>query len=239
MANVYGPRFGALKSNLVMYIDAALPISLPRSGDTAFGSTILDVSGDTTFSTATKTGSILNASPVKSDVTCLNFNGSNAQVRFDQGSTLTLRDGSWTVYLWIRASSSSSSGGLFSHWSGGPVNNGFEISGGKAAYRYYDGQWNQVVSSGATINTNTWVQLCYVRPVSSTANMNIYVNRNLDHTFAPRINWSATYNMGVLGSLWGNTYYNGDIGLLAIYHEAHTATQVEQMFEIYRRRYQQ
>ena len=239
MANVYGPRFGALKSNLVFLIDPGLPISFPRENDSVFGTTIQDISGDTTFSVATKTGSLVGGTfgTIYSGPAALSFDGSNDQVRFDQGSTLTLRNDSWTVYIWINTSASS--GGLFSHWSGGPVNNGFEISGGKAAYRYYDGQWNQVVSTGASINGNTWTQLCYVRPASATANMNIYVNSNLDYTFAPRINWSAVYNMGVLGSLWGNTYYSGYIGMVAIYHEAHSLSQVQQMFEIYRKRYQQ
>jgi hypothetical protein len=212
---------GLISSNLYFAYDIARPLCYPGTGVTV------------TDLVSTNNGNMETGATYDSEnYGTIALNGSTGYISIP---TFNLRDGSSTVYFWVKTAGSL--GGLFSHWNGGPVGNAFAISSGKAAYYYYDGQWNYVTSTGVTVATNNWVHIAYTRPALNTGSMKIYVNGVLDYTFAPRIAWGG-YSMGCLGCVWGpGQFLTGKIGMCLIYNDEHTITQVQQQFSANRLRY--
>ena len=165
------------------------------------------------------------------------FNGTSSQIRLKVGvnetNPISLSYPS-TVHIW--AKTNNGEGGLFSHWSGGPVNYGYYLSGSKMAVTYYDGQWNYVVSNGDSVPLYQWVLLTWILPTTATGNITMYINGVQNYSVAPRISWS-TYNMGVFGSLWNWSYFNGDIGEVIIYNTNQNIEQIRQVYSSTRYRY--
>ena len=167
------------------------------------------------------------------------FDGSNDQIKYDLGantsSPLLVPEVS-TVYAWLYPLSST--GAIFSHYSGGPVNLGYYIESGKISVAQYYTTWTYYGSTGASVPTNAWSQVAWVR--SSSTSMSLYLNDALNGTLtADTANgqYFGGGNNGVLGSLWGWKFFNGYIGVFMIYNVAHTLAQVQQTFNIYRSRY--
>ena len=212
-----------VKTNLTYLWDAGLTSSYPGSGTTwtewVSGTYNGTFTNGPTFSTLGG-GSIL-------------FDGSNDQIRI---STFNLGSVPWSVSFWVKTSSSA--GGLFSHWDGGPVGNGFNIDTNKMQYVYYNNLgWNYASLSTTAINTNTWQYLTYSTGASGTSTFTYYLNGVADGTFTPAGSGVGGGQMGVFGSLWGFNFFSGYIAHLSVHGVQLTATQILQNFNSTRQRY--
>ena len=212
-----------VKTNLTYLWDAGLTSSYPGSGTTwtewVSGTYNGTFTNGPTFSTLGG-GSVL-------------FDGSNDYVQF---STFNLGSPPWSVSFWFKTSAAD--GGLFSHYSGGPVGNAFETQSGKLTYRYYNNLgWNQSPASSTSINTNTWVYATFSTGASGTSTFTYYLNGVADGTFTPAGSGVGGGAMGSIGSLWGFSYWNGYIAHLSVHGVQLTATQILQNYNSTRQRF--
>jgi hypothetical protein len=210
-------RNDLIGSQLTYAIDFNKKLSYPGSG-----STVSDLQG--TISGTFTNGPIFNNSY---GVKYLTFDGSNDYIAINDFTLPTV----CSVYFSIRTTSAGQIG-LFSHWSGGPVNVGYGLSGGKLQYIQYDSQWNYYSSTGASVNTGKWVHLAFIR--TSSTNMLMYVDGVLDYTLnvsSPRSLGGG--NMGSIGMYWGWGNFNGDFGAMQVYgNAAHSAAEVSRQYQI-------
>jgi len=221
---------GIPTSNLVYAIDANKKLCC--LGD----STATDLSGSVITSTFTNGSYWEPATQTNGFVNSFVFDGTNDIITLAKSGNTSnpiLLTCPWTCHFWVKTAAD---GAFFSHYSGGPVNNGMYISSGKLAYAYYDNQWNYVYSTGALVNTNKWTLVSFTCPTSTTGAMKMYVNGVLDYSFTPRISWGS-YNMGGIGSLWGFQYLNGRMSMMLVYNGEHSATDVASMYAITRKRF--
>jgi hypothetical protein len=219
-------------------VDTSLILALEPANVIGTGTNWVDLSGTGTAANGFKVGSMVNGiSYNTANGGALSFDGSDDQVKFDKGSNTgnpIYLSGAFTAMFWVKTSSN---GGLFSHWSGGPVNLALAIDGpGKMNFYYYDGQWNSGQSTGTTITTNNWTHLTWVRPVSNTDPVLMYVNGVLDFSLNPRIEW-GNYNMGNIGAWWSFNYFNGLMGPVSVYNRALPASEIVQNYNINKGRF--
>jgi|694.fasta_scaffold101747_3 hypothetical protein len=217
--------------------DTGLILALEPANVVGTGTNWVDLSGTGNYTNGYKVGSMVNGiSYNTSNGGCLSFDGSDDQVKFDQGTNtynpISL-PGAFTAMFWVKTPHN---GGLFSHWSGGPVNLALNISSGKMNFYYYDGQWNSGQSTGTTVTTNNWVHLTWVRPVLNTGPVLMYVNGALDFSLNPRIEW-GNYSMGNIGAWWSFGYFNGLMGPVAVYNRALSADEILKNYNINKGRF--
>lgn len=234
MALHHGPIIPGITLNRQYYLDPVLGKSYGG------GSTAGNLVSDSSYNSANATANLVNGT---THSTLGNgsffFDGSNDQIRYDLGpntSTPLLLPTVSTVYAWVYPLAST--GAIFSHWSGGPVNLGYHLEGGKISVAQYWSDWRYYSSTGPSVPTNTWSQVAWVR--SSSTSMSLYLNGSLNSTLTPDTGSGQFFgggNNGVLGSLWGWKFFNGYIGVFMIYHEAHNLSQVQRTFNMYRSRY--
>jgi hypothetical protein len=234
MALHYGPRIPGIALNRQYYLDPVLGKSYTG------GTSTINLVENSTYNSANATGNLTNGTAFSSlGNGSFLFDGGNDQIRFDLGSNTSsplLLPEVCTVYVWVYPLSST--GAIFSHWSGGPVNLGYYIENGKISVAQYWSDWRYYSSAGTSVPTNTWSQIAWVR--SSSTSMSLYLNDSLNGTLTPDTGAGQFFgggNQGVLGSLWGWKFFNGYMGVFMIYHEAHTLAQVQQTFNMYRSRY--
>jgi hypothetical protein len=222
---------GLITANLMYAFDAARPQSY--SG----GLTISDLNNTTVVGTLTNGPSFTSE-----DLGSIIFDGSNDYIALADGantSTPIVLPQACSVYFWIRVDAHKTDNGLFSHWSGGPVNVGFYInSAGKLSCAQYDGQWNYYSSTGASVPTGTWVHVAFTRANSSLGPLNMYLNGQLNHTVtvvSPRSLGGG--NMGSIGTMWYPSNLDGNMSMMQVYSIEHTISQVQQQFGVHRKRY--
>jgi hypothetical protein len=218
---------------LILYYDAARPYSYPKTGAVWH-----DLSGTGTAADGFKTGSIVNGTTFSTaGGGSLIFDGTDDQVKIDQGTNTTnpiYLGAGWTATFWIKTTVD---GGLFSHWSGGPVGLALSITSGKMNFYYYDGQWNSgPATTGTTVTTGNWISLTWVRPISNTDPVLMYVNNVLDFSLNPRISWGS-YQMGNIGAYWSHTFFNGSIGNVMVHNKVLTETERTRNYNILRQRF--
>jgi hypothetical protein len=119
--------------------DTGLILALEPANVVGTGTNWVDLSGTGNYTNGYKVGSMINGIAYNtSNGGCLSFDGSDDQVKFDQGSNtynpISL-SGAFTAMFWVKTPHN---GGLFSHWSGGPVNLALNISSGKMNFYYYE-----------------------------------------------------------------------------------------------------
>lgn len=224
---------GIVLDSIALQMDPGIVASYPGTGTNWY-----DLSGTGTAANGNKTGTLVNGVAYSSvGGGTLSFDGSDDQVLFNQGTNTydpILLSGAWTANFWIKTSTN---GGLFSHWSGGPVNLALAITSGKMNFYYYDGQWNSgEATTGTTVTTNNWMFLSWVRPVSNTGQVIFYVNAVQDYLLSPRISWGS-YNMGNLGAWWSFNFFNGLMGLVTVYNRVLTPSEILQNYNATRTRY--
>ena len=212
-----------VKANLTYLWDAGL-----TSSYTGYGTTWTEWVSGTNNGTFTNgpTFSTLGGGSVL-------FDGSNDHIRI---STFYLGSPPWSVSFWVKTSSLN--GGLFSHWDGGPVGNGFNIQDGKMQYIYYNNLgWNYASLSTTVLNTNTWQYLTYSTGASGTSTFTYYLNGVADGIFTPAGTGVSNNAMGVFGSLWSHNYFNGYMAHLSVHRVQLTTTQILQNFNSTRQRF--
>ncbi len=228
MATIYGisdtfidsskvnSRTGLIASQLTYAVDFNRKLSYPDGGIT-----LSDLQGS--IAGTLNNGPVPNSS---NGVKFLTFDGTNDYVSLTDFTLPTV----CTVYFSIRTTSAAQMA-LFSHWSGGPVNVGYGLNGGKLNYLQYDSTWTYYTSTGASVNTGRWVHLAFVR--TSTTNMVWYVNGAQDYVLnvsSPRSLGGG--NMGSIGVFWGWGYFQGDFGAMQVYNNvAHSASEVSQQYQ--------
>ena len=230
----HGPRIPGIALNRQFYLDPVMGKSYQG------GITTSNLVKNSAYNASNATGNLTNGTTFSSlGAGSFFFDGSNDQIRFDLGPNtydpLLLPTVS-TVYAWVYPLSST--GGIFSHWSGGPVNLGYRIVSGKISVAQYYTDWRYYSSTGASVPTSTWSQIAWVR--SSSTSMSLYLNDSLNGTLTPDTGAGQYFgggNNGVIGSLWGFEFFSGYMGVFMIYHEAHNLTQVQQTYNMYRSRY--
>jgi len=235
MAFSNGPKIGGITLNRQYFQDPVLG----KSYNT--GNLTTNLVENSTYNAANATGNLTNGTSFSSlGAGSFYFDGSDDQIRYDQGANTydpLLLPTVCTVYAWVYPLSST--GGIFSHWSGGPVNLGYQLNSGKIGVYQYWGEWREYSSAGTSVSNNTWSQITWVR--SSSTSMSLYLNDSLNGTLTPDTGTGQYFgggNNGVLGSLWGWRFFNGYLGVFMIYNVAHSLTDVQKTFNIFRDRYE-
>lgn len=215
---------GLVTSGLTNVWDFGLNTCYPGSGTTL-----------NTLTTSTQTWTLTNG-PTYSTLGggSLLFDGSNDYLAYTNAGSYILNTPATTIF-WIRTSAST--GGLMSHYSGGPVNSGMYIESGKLAYAYYNTEWRYSYSNGSTVNTNNWIMVAYAAPSTSGGTIQTYVNGVADWSFTVTGGHYSS-NIGSIGILWGFYYFNGYIGQVLQYNGTQlSASQILQNFNATRQRY--
>lgn len=213
-----------VKTNLSYLWDAGLTSSYPGSGTSWYEWKSNNTTGVFTNGPSYSTlggGSVY-------------FDGSNDYVAIP---TISLGSVPWSVSFWIKTTDAGQKG-LYSHWSGGPVYNGFGINSGKMQYLYYNNAgWQYSPDSTTAINTNNWVYITYSTGATSTSTFTFYVNGVAAGTFTPASNGVGSGNMGSFGVYWDWGYYNGYIAHVSQHNVQLTTAQILQNFNSTRQRF--
>lgn len=214
---------GLVRDNLFNLFDFGLPSSYSGTG------TVLN-----TFTTSGMYWNFTNG-PTYSTIGggSLLFDGSNDYLAYGNGGSWTLST-PYTMNFWIKTTSTG--GGLMSHYSGGPVNSGMFMDSGKLAYAYYNGDWRYNYSTGSAVNTGNWVMVTYASPSAADGTIVTYVNGIADWSFTVTGGHYGS-NIGSIGILWGFNYFNGHIAHVSHYTVQHSASQVLQNFNATRQRF--
>jgi hypothetical protein len=223
---------GLIIPNLVYAFDAARPLSYTS------GSTVSDLNNTNVVGTLTN-GATFNAL----DLGSIFFDGIDDYISLQNGTNtydpISLPQ-ACSVYCWVKINTNKADNGIFSHYSGGPVNVGFYINGsGKLSCAQYDGQWNYYVSTGSSVPVGIWTHIAFTRATSSLGPLKMYLNGQLNHTVtvsSPRVLGGG--NMGGIGTMWyGGSRLNGNMSMLLVYSVEHSENQIAQQYNVHRKRY--
>jgi hypothetical protein len=163
------------------------------------------------------------------------FDGSNDYVEIP---TFSLGSVPWSVSFWIKTTATNQCA-LFSHWSGGPVYNGFALVNGYLQYTYYNSShgWNYSPQSTTYVANNNWVYVTYSTGASATSTFTFYVNGVAAGTFTPVGDGIGSGNMGSFGMYWGWGFYSGYMATCSIHNSQLTQAQILQNFNSTRQRF--
>ena len=215
-----------VKTNLSYLWDAGLTSSYPGSGTSWYE----------WVDSTTKTGTFTNG-PYYSTLGggSVFFDGSNDMIEIP---TFSLPSVPWSVSFWIKTTATSQCA-LFSHWSGGPVYNGFGLYNGYLQYVYYNNSngWNYSPTSTTYVATNNWVYVTYSTGAGPTSTFTFYVNGVAAGTFTPVGDGIGSGNMGSFGMYWGWGYYSGYMAHCSTYNTQLSTSQILQNFNATRQRF--
>jgi len=218
-------------SSLRLYLDAGRTASYPGTGYTWN-----DLSGNGTNVNFYKEGgstytSFQSGPPVFTTTRMgeFTFDGVN-----DWGKFSGFSGGSTQSFsVWVKFTSAGTQG-LLSHCSGGPVNVGYQLYGGKMSYYYYTSSWQNAVGTTA-VNTGVWKNLTWTK--NGTA-MTMYINGVSDASMT--LTGDVGGNFACIATLWGpcnsdsygagtdtyGTQFNGTMGMLMYYTKTLSAAEV-------------
>ncbi len=221
---------GLIKENLTYAFDTGRILSYPKTG-----AIVTDLNGTNVVATL-ENGVSYNSDNFGN----LTFDGANDYMSLNAGGNTTnpiLLSTPSTVYAWVFPTTNT--GGIFSHWSGGPVNLGYQIASGKISLYQYWSEWREYFSSGPDVPLNKWSMITWVR--SSSTSMSLYLNDTLNGTLSPDTANNQFFgggNMGSFGMLWGFRNFSGKIAIVLVYNDvAHTLSQITQQYNTNRRRF--
>jgi hypothetical protein len=214
-----------IKTNLAFMWDAGLPSSYPGSG-TAWYEWI---------NNTTRTGTLLNGTAFSTlGGGSMYFDGADDYVEFP---TFSLGSPPWSTSFWIKTTTGAQCA-LFSHWSGGPVYNGFGLNGGYLQYTYYNNAgWNYSPANNSLVNTNNWTYVTYSTGATATSGFKFYVNGVDSGGFTPTSDGVGSGNMGSFGRYWGWGSYTGYMTHCTVHNTQLTAAQILQNFNATRQRF--
>jgi hypothetical protein len=234
MAGISGPNI--VTSGLVLWLDAADPVSYPGSGTTWY-----DSSGNR------NTGTITNSPTYNSaNSGYFTFNGTTQYVSI--GASVVPDNTSFTASLWLNYTITSGTFYDIVNTRATTANNpGFLLTtdnvsaSGKIRVQLNTAAGvNSWTSSGASIATGTWKNV--VISVDKTNNiLTFYINATQDYSTSISVGamtgqstMTIAYDPAYAGA--GN-YFGGSISNMLVYNQALTVAQVQQNFNSLRYRY--
>jgi hypothetical protein len=220
---VYIQSSGIVPDGLVLFLDAAAPLSYP-----GFGTTWTDLSGNG------NNGTLVNGVGYNSNNgVSLSFDGVNDYAT--TGNILVPTSASsYTVSVWCyRNRNNAVYEELLSQWTGASSANSFFFGFNNSNVRFTD-NWSSVVVSGAG-NTGVWMNLVGVH---TTSNAYIFLNGNLSATRGSGFSYTGTgaFVIGRQGEL-NSEYFSGNISQVSIYNKALTPQEVQQNFNALKGRF--
>lgn len=219
------PPPNVVTDGLVMYIDAGLTSSYPRTG-----ATINDLSGEN------NDGTLVN-SPTFSNTNSgmLNFNGTDQLVTFSSPTNIPVGNSNYTISVWFRADVVGVDRGFLGWGNYGTQNEVNAIRLATFGFRHY--WWANDLDATVTLNANTWynvvarfdgttrdIWLNNSQIASDTPTGHNVPNAN-NLTFA-RTNVSPNFE-----------YFDGDLSNILIYNTAISNSQITDNWNALRGRY--
>ena len=213
------------KNNLTYLWDAGVTSSYPGSGASWYE----------WIDNTARTGTLTNGTYYSTlGGGSMYFDGSNDYVEFP---TFTLGSPPWSVSFWIKTTATNQCA-LFSHYSGGPVYNGFGLVNGYLQYTYYNSVgWNYSPQSSTYVATNNWVYVTYSTGAGASSTFTFYVNGVAAGTFTPTGDGIGGGNMGSFGMYWGWGFYNGYMAHCSLHRAQLTTANILQNFNATRQRF--
>jgi hypothetical protein len=151
----------------------------------------------------------------------------------------------FTISAWVKTTSTENMG-IISWCNGGPVNFAAGVAGGLMNMDYYTAPWQNIQSSSGTINDGNWHYLVWA--VSGTS-IRMFIDNNLidDTTLVGSVNPSIRSISGKWGHCMSDGYgpgtdsygymWNGQIGIVMVHSKRLSDTEVEEHWEIFKRRF--
>jgi hypothetical protein len=218
-------------TNLVLYYDPSNPLSYSGSG------TVLnDLSGNNltgTLSATTFTDPYFT------------YNGTNSTTYTADNSLLEPSSGDFTVEIWVNQSVFSGSSrvligktdtGLSSGW-------GYGLRTNPAGATYFEvgNGTTSLTSPSYTATTNTWYQIVGVWTNIASNSIELYVNGTSQgsnsHSFTSVKNTTSPLYIGSFNGGQFSQWLNGDVGIVRIYNDALTSSEVLQNFNADKSKY--
>jgi hypothetical protein len=218
-------------TNIVLYYDPSNPLSYSGSG------TVLnDLSGNNltgTLSATTFTDPYFT------------YNGTNSTTYTADNSLLEPSSGDFTVEIWVNQSVFSGSSrvligktdtGLASGW-------GYGLRTNPAGATYFEvgNGTTSLTSPSYTATTNTWYQIVGVWTNIASNSIALYVNGTSQgsnsHSFTSVKNTTSPLYIGSFNGGQFSQWLNGDVGIVRIYNDALTSSEVLQNFNADKSKY--
>jgi hypothetical protein len=214
-------------SNLILHYDPSNALSYPGSG-----TTITNLVGGGLNGTMSN---ITYTSPYFS------FNGSSSQISVADNSLLEPGSGNWTMESWFYVNSTSSSAVILGKFDNGGLAQNVSYSIrintlGNLFAQFSNGQPATFVnSSNYTVSLNTWYQVVYVWTNNGgSGTIETFINGlsigTTSHSFASILNSTNPLYIGSYNGGEYSQYFNGRIGVVRLYNDSLTSTEVLQNY---------
>ena len=221
-----------ITQNLVLCLDAANTKSYPGSG-----TTWTDRSGNG------NSGTLVNGVGYNSgNLGSLVFDGVDDYTSISNSNSLQFGE-TFTVNSWIFPTNLSNRIGIFStRFDNSSGSFQLEVGPGNGATNRIAvtgvGTWIWESASNV-ISTNTWYNICYVKPNNATQGGTIYLNGvQISPIVTTAYTISNNFSIKVIGSGTGPAqFFGGNIAQTSIYNRALTAAEVQQNYNALKSRF--
>jgi hypothetical protein len=214
-------------NNLILHYDPSNALSYPGSG-----TTITNLVGGGLNGTMSN---ITYTSPYFS------FNGSSSQISVADNSLLEPGSGNWTMESWFYVNSTSSSAVVLGKFDNGGLAQNVSYSIrintlGNLFAQFSNGQPATFVnSSNYAVSLNTWYQVVYVWTNNGgSGTIETFINGlsigTTSHSFASILNSTNPLYIGSYNGGEYSQYFNGRIGVVRLYNDSLTSTEVLQNY---------
>jgi hypothetical protein len=225
MAINTGPKI--IRSGLTLHLDAGLTASYPGSGNIWY-----DVSGNSNHGTLTGSPSFTT-----SNNGIFTFNGTSQFVDLTSKSIAASGNTARTMLTWINNSNAGAQRCIIST---GTAANGQSfnlVTYGSAKVGVMGYNLDFYPTTGANVTDGNWHFVGAVANGSSITTT--YVDGNLDNT-SGTLTYSTTGQNNYIGKsshVGSEAYWNGSIAVVYIYNRALSLTEIRQIFETTKRRF--
>lgn len=218
-----------VRNGLVLYLDAANIKSYPGTG-TVWN----DLSGNG------NNGTLLNGTGYTTDNNgALVFDGLNDSSNHGNPSSLNITTENFTLSAWFNINSFVSGWtSIFQKGTSGNIGYGMHLNGNILnASIQAAGGFNQHVSLGTAVPTNTWINACLV--FNRASNVVGYINGTSvgSDSIASNAGSLATASNLVIGAYPSSWWFPGKISSASIYNRALSSNEIQQNFNAMRGRY--
>ena len=217
-------------ANLVLYYDPSDVSSYPGSG-----STINDLSGNSLNGTMSN---ISFTSPY------FTYNGSSSQISVADNPLLEPGSGNWTMEAWVRQSATGNDVVLGKFDPGG-LSQDVSYSIRTTTNTFYaqcgNGTGTYINSSNYVSTIDTWFQIVYVFKTGATKTLQTFVNGSsigtVNHTLNSILNTPSNLYIGSYNGGEYSQWFDGRIGIVRLYNDALSSTDILQNFNADKSKY--